>query len=786
MLTEAGVATGSESPAERPLKRRRPTTRVGGQPASTLSVGQDRPFTSGDADVKGHGSDDDSGDIEFEDVEMPEPTVQTMELNSDDDGDDDNEELEFEDIDFTSAPKEKHADKPAELELNLSAQQAATTPMKRAAERRKPISKEEREMRIEIHKMHLLCLLSHVSRRNHWCNDAEVQRSLRPHLTEKSIDYLNPSSRLTQFGQAESLKTGLKQSGELWKARFKIRERGLRRALWAEDAEQLKDYEPPADMDSCLDRKDFREAARKLQGSRDAGAQLYCALLRSVGVRARLVCSLQPLSFLSASPTLPKAQKKAKASKSQTERHRDAVAKYQALTDKVSSASSSSGSTVRRRLGHPNATAYNFQPPPPSPRAQHTFENPVKIHESPYPVYWVEVLDIGHQKWQPADPVVLHSFWKPSLFEPPISDRENCLSYVVAFDEDGVATDVTRRYAKAYTAKTRRLRVDHVLNDEGRWWGKATKLFRPRRNTDLDQIENNELAGAEAREPMPRNVQDFKDHPVFALERHLRRHEVLVPGATPSGTVGAGGRGPLEKIYRRRDVRIARSGDKWYRLGREVKPNEIPAKWLPKKARPNDSRYEGEDARADEDAAGTPIYTVDQTELYEPPPVRNGRVPKNKFGNVEVFVPSMVPRGAIHVVHEHAVRAACLLGADFAPALTGFQFQGRQGTAMLQGIVVAAEFGEAIQAVVEGLGDVQQEMEEQRRSAIALRMWRRLLTGLRIRERIWSNVDEEERKEADRQAAMDAELDNAESDVTEEFGVEVDGDDDLGGGFLVE
>lgn len=34
-----------------------------------------------------------------------------------------------------------------------------------------------------------------------------------------------------------------------------------------------------------------------MQGSRDFGAQLFCALLRSVGVEARLVCSLQPLSF---------------------------------------------------------------------------------------------------------------------------------------------------------------------------------------------------------------------------------------------------------------------------------------------------------------------------------------------------------------------------------------------------------------------------------------------------------------------------------------------------------
>ena len=42
---------------------------------------------------------------------------------------------------------------------------------------------------------------------------------------------------------------------------------------------------------------DFRDAAATLQASRDVGAQLFCALLRSMGVEARLVCSLQLLPF---------------------------------------------------------------------------------------------------------------------------------------------------------------------------------------------------------------------------------------------------------------------------------------------------------------------------------------------------------------------------------------------------------------------------------------------------------------------------------------------------------
>lgn len=723
----------------------------------------------------------------------------------------------FEDVSFNAALEKSRdaaasAPDPKELELNLTAQKAASSPSKRTADRRKPITKEERDRRLDIHKTHLLCLLSHAARRNHWCNDTAVQDTLRPHLGAKTADYLTPGPHLPQFGQAESLKNGLQQAADVWRTRFEVTERGLRRARWAEDAEQLEQYTLPDHLESCADKEDFRRAARTLQGSRDVGAQLYCALLRSVGVKARLVCSLQPLAFGNGAPTLPKATaaRKTPTKAQRAEEVRSQIAQYRDMAA-TAARSSPAASTARRRLGHPNAASYNFEPKPSSSPTKpgRSFATAVQIKESAYPVYWVEVLDTGHQKWQPADPVVTHTFWKPRAFEPPITDKENCMSYVVAFDEDGTARDVTVRYAKAYAAKTRRIRVDGI--DDNDWWSRAMKPFKRRRRTDLDQIEDAELAGVESREPMPRNVQDFKDHPVFALLRHLRRHEVLTPTAMPSGTISSGNKGPLEKIYRRRDVRIARTADKWFRMGREVRPNEIPAKWLPKikRARPRSDRFDDDydaAARAEQDAqdaAGVPVYTEDQTELYEPDPVRNGKVPRNKFGNVEVYVPSMVPRGGVHIVHELAAHAARLLGVDFAPALTGFSFKGRQGTAVLTGIVAPEEHGEAIRAVLAGLEDVEQEMEEERKALAALKLWRRLLMGLRIRERIWSGVEEGERKAAEEEADRaleeadaavergeedEAEAEAVESDVTEEFDMVVDGDDaeEYGGGFLVD
>lgn len=146
------------------------------------------------------------------------------------------------------------------------------------------------------------------------------------------------------------------------------------------------------------------------------------------------------------------------------------------------------------------------------------------------------------------------------------------MSYVLAFEEDGSARDVTKRYVKAYNAKTRRERVE-MTNGGERWWRRVMKMYRRRHHMDRDQLEDAELATKEAAEPMPKNVQDFKGHPYYALERHLKRHEVIHP-KREVGKIGAGRASStnfLEPIYRRRDVHIVKSADKWYRSGREIK-----------------------------------------------------------------------------------------------------------------------------------------------------------------------------------------------------------------------
>ena len=228
MLVEArdDITAQDTAVPERPAKRKRPGE------GRRAEAPKERPAKA----ISGV-SDDDDADLQFEDVPLPKPTIQTIERDSDEDDEDD-------DIDFEEVPIQPTTSSPAAgaasggLNLDLSAHLAALAP--RRPDRRKALSREEKDRRVEVHKAHLICLLAHVELRNRWCNDRAVQDALRPLLPQKTVAGLIPRASLNQFGRSESFKRGLQEARDLFKRKFTITERGLRRSLWAEDEEQLK------------------------------------------------------------------------------------------------------------------------------------------------------------------------------------------------------------------------------------------------------------------------------------------------------------------------------------------------------------------------------------------------------------------------------------------------------------------------------------------------------------------------------------------------------------------
>jgi len=691
------------------------------------------------------------------------PTIQTV---IDESEGSDETELEWEEVDVVRQEdvKTPHAG-PQGINVVLEGSPRSTT--KRRMNTRKGTTAAERKVRLDIHKVYLLCLLVHVHIRNAWCNDTKAQVRLKKLLPSRFMPYLQPKAEFSQFERARSFMEGLTQLCDFWNTRFHINAMGARKPKWIATGEDIAAFKLGEDAEPLMDRTDFRKAAMTLEGSPDVGAQLLCALLRSVGVKARLVCSLQPLPYAAtvntSTPQKSASGRKtirADASEEEHEHPSLSTAKYgPAKAGSATGFGSLAAEPPKRiaRLGQSrkgSSAPVDLGRPPPVRKIK-------KTPRPRYPVYWVEAFNEAHQKWVPVDAVATTTVNKPAKLEPPMSDSVNAMSYVIAFEEDGVAKDVTRRYTKAYNAKTRKLRVETTEGGQ-RWLKKAMKVFRRGVTLDRDQVEDAELAQKESQEEMPRNVQDFKDHPHYALERHLRYNEVIHP-KREVGKVNAGTSAStrLESIFRRRDVHIVRSADKWYRFGREVKAGEQPMKHAkPRRHGERDSLAETTDIDAED--VRTALYAGFQTELYVPPPVVGGRIPKNTYGNLDVYTPSMIPEGAIHLTLPGAAKAARLLGVDYADAVIGFKFQGRHGTAVTQGIVVAYEYKEAIESVDDGIKSMQEEDVEAKRSLEALRLWRRFLIGLKIVARVKGYDDDEPIQD------VQEDLDEEEKQVTVE------------------
>ncbi|KAK5724609.1 hypothetical protein LTR15_004655 [Elasticomyces elasticus] len=724
LLAEVAVVD-PEDVSERPLKRRRvasgvvlpspspqaPSRSVGGKGKGKVTEVEDER-QGVESDVAG--------------------TLQTIEQSSSSDDEDEEEDedgFDFEDVDLSHPSASTNTNGIQDLSISLPTSSTTSKRPQPKTKRKPGTSLLEKSHRLVVHKAHVLCLLGHCMFINTWCNLEIVQRNLEAVLTEKTKLFLRANSRESQFDRNAMFMDGVQQATEQFRGRFRIISSGLHRPCWSDSDEP--NGGKGEGVAEPMDRSDFISASRKLAGSQDTGNQLFCALLRGVGVEARVVCSLQVLAFATATvkSTPAKPAKKivyASAAASGTDHN---SASDNSADDRSVGSSTSVGRVpgVRRRLGQPSFASTTTTTPT---------EQRKVVKKLAYPVFWTEAFNPAHQKWIPIDPIVTGTWNKPAKLEPPGSYPDNQMSYVVAFESDGVARDVTRRYTKAFNAKTRRSRVESTEGGAG-WWRRTLRLFRRRGGKlDREQVEDAEMAGREAREGMPGNVADFKGHPVYALERHLRRGEVVWP-RREVGKVNAGSakRARMEAVFRRQDVVVVRSGEKWYRLGRVVKGGEQPIKHVRAAARVGGKRA-AEDSEEEEEERKTGLYAEFQTEVYVPPVVVKGKVPRNKFGNLDVYVPSMVPGGGVHVRHLFAKAAARELGVDFVDAVVGFSFKGRQGTAVVDGGVVAEEYAGRVREVIEGLVVEAREARERERSKVALAVWGRMMKGLRIRERV--------------------------------------------------
>lgn len=108
------------------------------------------------------------------------------------------------------------------------------------------------------------------------------------------------------------------------------------------------------------------------------------------------------------------------------------------------------------------------------------------------------------------------------------------------------------------------------------------------------------------------------------------------------------------------------------------------------------------------------IFGPWQVEDYVPPTAENGIVPRNAYGNVDLFKECMLPKGTVHlqcklfsiqffyiflsdiVLDPGLNKVAKKMNIDCAPAMVGFDFHSGWSHPVYDGFVVCEEFSEAL------------------------------------------------------------------------------------------
>lgn len=770
------------------------------------------------------------------------PKRHRIKAESDNDGDSDDDEgedgVDWEDA-IDATPSAPTAPETPLQDLQLTLDPTENTSSLSLLDSKKGPSKIEREIRYETHRVHVQCLLFHNALRNAWLNDSKLHDILRSQIPpgiQKEVQRwrvasaLDPPPEPSEDRKSKSGKKrkGKKASGEArdwgdgavrqepgqpdmsngdpilsllrvlaayWKKSFKITAPGLRKHGYRPmkvverlvSSFQKDEHDPRRHGERIRNAHEFRTLADKRQGSRDVGAQLFTALLRALGIEARLVASLQPLGF----------------GWSKSEVDTSDPAEKQDKRDEAASSSEQSDEDEE-----------SDETPKKPPSKRKTYDS-----DLPFPIYWTEVISPITHEVVPVDPVVLSNpvATTPELlaaFEPRGARAEKAkqvIAYVIAHSSDGTAKDVTTRYLKRRTwpGKTKgyRLPIERIVVKASRrngpeisydydWFRMTMKGYvRSEENrTVVDDVEDaKDLVPKQPERKVVKKegdtLQSLRSSEEFALERFLRREEALRPGAkvVRKFLTGKGDKAKEENVYRRKDIVKCLSAESWHKEGRRPKMGEAPLKRVPIRAVTlNRKREVDEQLRETGQTPMQGLYALHQTELIIPPPIEDGVIPKNEYGNIDCFTPHMIPRGAVHLPWRGTVRVCKKLNIDYAEAVIGFEFGHRMAVPIIQGVVVAAENKDLVEDAWREQQAAQDEKERLQREKRILHTWRKFLMGMRIVERVrteyGANGDAETHNPFQRRSQPNSS--SKASDKHREHRHE-DMEADQGGGFLL-
>ncbi|KAI7946436.1 hypothetical protein MJO29_010963 [Puccinia striiformis f. sp. tritici] len=732
-----------------------------------------------------------------------------MSSYSENQSDEDDEQVDWEEVDVDEihdARRNSEEDSTQKVAFDIVLSKAGE---QRSTKKRSANSAVERQIRHEVHRTHTITLLTAGLFRNRLLNDALLRArllSLVPLPLVNAFHTFSPETHPLDRDRSRLFDSALKDLISWWWQSFQVNNAfdGMISRSWSEaetlyrisdDASGKGKSKGNTQEDAFIQLlesgepihgvKSMMKRALLMKGSRDMSAQLFTSCLRALDIPARLVFSLQPVTWRgaggggkSANPTADtqegptpggsklsnntdpkvtprkaktqsvaaekskvkskrgelatKAEKAAKAIKAKsirtgagrTQRSHETIegededVGLESVPDTVAASSPRHTPVIKLRKSKPPTTSRDWAKSP-SPEPQEMIRPPV---------FWTEVYSRPMKEWYCVD-VTRKKMRCKNIMEPSRKNPENKMIYVIAYEEDNFIRDVTAKYAHLFGATTIKARLPSKKKEED-WFERAIGPLKRPYKLGRDTKEDTEMEKAQVTEAMPTTVTGFKNHPKYALERHLRREEVIYP-KKPMGTF----RG--DSVYHRSSVIVCKSTETYMREGKRVKGGETPLKMVKPRAVTINRRRETELFKMD----GQPVplqglFAEWQTELLIPPPIVDGIIPRNSYGNFDLFAPHMLPQGAKHLPYKGIAKTAKKLKISYADAVVSFEFHRSRATPLIDGIIVPELEAEFVLDAYWTSAEAQEVKELEKLEERCLKRWKKLIIGLRIRQRL--------------------------------------------------
>ena len=482
---------------------------------------------------------------------------------------------------------------------------------------RRSITGEDRWIRRQMHKLHLLCLMSHTLFLHRISLDPLLQALLLskcPHQLAESLITMNKDNEASSESFCSLVSELARWSGNFFR----------------QNPSSLESNLQYADIIASVSRGLFERCNLNIK------VLLFVTIMRALSLKVRLVCSIWPVP-LSFSTKLhdssPRLQSKPAA---------DVTTCLGPLTSSLFL-----WVEVADKFHHPHARYVIVDP----------------IMED----VLMEPLDM-EQRLRKTYKHAGHTLGYVFALEDPSELKDLTPKYSSVWSAKTLRVRLDGKDSKDSDW------LDRMITQ----WNSNQSLWSPMHCTgsdsdldrELDQSEKLLLRKLRENEGFPEAIQAFKDHPLYVLERHLLKYECIYPKDSVLGYIRN------EPIYPRSHVRPLHTREIWMKEAKSVIDGEKPVKIV--KARMTKQKRHTLEVLYGSAELDAPLYGSWQVQDYVPPEAIDGKVPKNVYGKVDLFKPCMLPKGTVHIRIPGISRLARKLNIDYADATVGCSHLSKQ------------------------------------------------------------------------------------------------------------